>query len=142
MKDRASLKQIKEQRHTTGQTFKPEDFNYGDEDQANMQIVKNVENIEPGFYLVLAVHKDPAKRDEFLRKAIQAGQTNIDFFYNVATSSYYIYYQKFDEIGDANTAMETKVVNVIVGKGGKITRKFVSVYAEYRFYILKKMLTD
>jgi type IX secretion system PorP/SprF family membrane protein len=108
LKDRASLKQIKETTSPTGQTFKPEDFNYGDEDQANMQIVKNVENIEPGFYLVLAVHKDPAKRDEFLRKAIQAGQTNIDFFYNVATSSYYIYYQKFDEIGDANTAMGTK----------------------------------
>jgi type IX secretion system PorP/SprF family membrane protein len=116
LKDRASLKQIKETTSPTGQTFKSEDFNYGDEDQANMQIVKNVENIEPGFYLVLAVHKDPAKRDEFLRKAIQAGQTNIDFFYNVATSSYYIYYQKFDEIGDANTAMETKGSKPFNGK--------------------------
>ncbi|MFC4816301.1 PorP/SprF family type IX secretion system membrane protein [Flavobacterium sp. GCM10023249] len=116
LKDRASLKQIKETTSPTGQTFKPEDFNYGDEDQANMQIVKNVENIEPGFYLVLAVHKDPAKRDEFLKKAIQAGQTNIDFFYNVATSSYYIYYQKFEEIGDANTAMETKGTKPYNGK--------------------------
>ena len=116
LKDRASLKQIKETTSPTGQTFKPEDFNFGDEDQANMQIVKNVENIEPGFYLVLAVHKDPVKRDEFLRKAIQAGQTNIDFFYNVATSSYYIYYQKFDEIGDANTAMETKGSKPFNGK--------------------------
>ena len=116
LKDRASLKQIKETTSPTGQPFKAEDFNYGDEDQANMQIVKNVENIEPGFYLVLAVHKDPVKRDEFLRKAIQAGQTNIDFFYNVATSSYYIYYQKFEEIGDANTAMGTKGSKPFNGK--------------------------
>ncbi len=108
LKDRATLKQIKETTSPTGQQFKPTDFDYGDEDQANMQIVKNVENIQPGFYLVLAVHKDPAKRDEFLKKAIQAGQTNIDFFYNVATSSYYIFYQKFEEIDEATSAMNEK----------------------------------
>ncbi|MCL9809970.1 PorP/SprF family type IX secretion system membrane protein [Flavobacterium luminosum] len=108
LKDRATLKQIKETTSPTGQQFKPTDFDYGDEDQANMQIVKNVENIQPGFYLVLAVHKDPAKRDEFLKKVIQAGQTNIDFFYNVATSSYYIYYQKFEEIDEATSAMNEK----------------------------------
>ncbi len=108
VKDRATLKQIKETTSPTGQTYTPADFDYGDEDQANMQIIKNIDNAEGGFYLVVAAHKDEAKRDAFIKKAIQAGQTNIDFFYNVATGTYYIYYQKFSEIQDATSALENK----------------------------------
>ncbi len=73
-----------------------------------MQIVKNIENLDGGFYLVVAAHKDEAKRDAFIKKAIEAGQTNIDFFYNVSTSTYYIYYQKFSDIQDATQAHEQK----------------------------------
>ena len=108
IKDRATLKQIKETTSPTGQTYTPADFDFGDEDQANMQIIKNIDNAEGGFYLVVAAHKDEAKRDAFIKKAIQAGQTNIDFFYNVATGTYYIYYQKFSEIQDATSALENK----------------------------------
>ncbi len=107
-KDRATLAQIKSSTSPTNQVFTPTDFNYGDEDQANMQIVKNVDNISPGFYMVLAAHKDEAKRDEFVRKAIQAGQTNIDFFYNVNNSTYYIYTNQYSEIDQATTALEAK----------------------------------
>jgi hypothetical protein len=57
---------------------------------------------------VLAIHKDEAKRDDFLKKAIQSGQKNIDFFYNAGNSSYYIYYEKFDDLGLANTALDAK----------------------------------
>ncbi|WP_300571087.1 hypothetical protein [Flavobacterium sp.] len=73
-----------------------------------MQIVKNIENVESGFYLVLAAHKDPAKRDAFIIKAIEAGQSDIDFFYNVNTGTYYIYYQKYTDIQDATKALEQK----------------------------------
>ena len=48
------------------------------------------------------------KRDEFLRKAVAAGQANIDFFFDVNTSKYYIYYQKFDDIESAKSATELK----------------------------------
>ncbi|SHI40576.1 PorP/SprF family type IX secretion system membrane protein [Flavobacterium terrae] len=108
VKDRATLKQIKETTSPTGLTYTPADFDYGDEDQANMQIVKNIDNVDGGFYLVVAAHKDEAKRDAFIKKAIQAGQTNIDFFYNVATGTYYIYHQKFSDIQDATSALENK----------------------------------
>ncbi len=108
VKDRATLKQIKETTTPTGLNYTPADFDFGDEDQANMQIVKNIDNADAGFYLVVAAHKDEAKRDAFIKKAIQAGQTNIDFFYNVATGTYYIYYQKFSEIQDATSALENK----------------------------------
>ena len=107
-KDRETLKQIKLRTTPSSKTYKPEDFDFGEEDQANMQIVKNIDNIDAGFYLVVAVHKDEAKRDAFITKAIESGQTNIDFFYNVSTSKYYIYYQKFSEIQDATAALEAK----------------------------------
>ena len=108
LKDRETLKQIKATTAANSKVYKPEDFDFGDEDQSNMQIVKNIENIEAGFYLVVAAHKDEARRDAFIKKAIEAGQTNIDFFYNVNTSMYYIYYQKFSDIQDATKALEVK----------------------------------
>ena len=71
-------------------------------------IVKNVKNTESGFYIVLAVHSDIAKRDDFLTKVVSAGQNNIDFFYDVNSSKYFIYYEKFDNVQEANKALETK----------------------------------
>lgn len=107
-KDRAALSQIKATTNPTGQVYQPTDFDYGDGDQTNMQIVKNVENTKPGFYLVLAAHKNEARRDAFLKKAIQAGETNVDFFYDVNTSTYFIYSKHFDEISEADGALSTK----------------------------------
>ncbi|TGD58629.1 PorP/SprF family type IX secretion system membrane protein [Flavobacterium humi] len=108
LKDRETLKQLKLTTTPNSKVYKPEDFDYGEEDLSNMQIVKNIENIDKGFYLVVAAHKDEAKRDAFIKKAIESGQTNIDFFYNVSTSTYYIYYQKFSDIQDATRANELK----------------------------------
>ena len=107
-KDRATLSQIKATTSPTGQAYQPTDFDYGDGDQTNMQIVKNVANEKPGFYTVLASHKNEARRDAFLKKAIQAGETNIDFFYDVNTSTYFIYTKRYDEISEADNAMNAK----------------------------------
>ncbi|WP_242204226.1 PorP/SprF family type IX secretion system membrane protein [Aestuariivivens insulae] len=106
-KDRATLEQIRQITPISNEPLKPEDFDSG-EVLSNIQILKGVNNIENGYYLVVAVHTDTKKRDEFLRKAIAAGQTNIDFFFDVNSSKYYIYYQKFDYIEGANRAMESK----------------------------------
>ncbi|MGJ8660836.1 MAG: sprD domain protein, partial [Bacteroidota bacterium] len=55
-----------------------------------------------------AVHANEAQRDAFLEKAIAAGQTNIDFFYDVNSSKYFIYYQKFDNIEYASRVLNNK----------------------------------
>ncbi|MCJ1807699.1 hypothetical protein MRP92_12375, partial [Flavobacterium covae] len=107
-KDRATLSQIKTSTSATGQSYKAADFDYGDSDQINMQIVKNVANEKPGFYMVLATHKDEARRDAFIKKAIQAGEKNIDFFYDVSTGTYFIYSSHYDEINEADEAMKNK----------------------------------
>ena len=107
LKDKATLSLIKEKTAFSSVPLKAEDFDSGDE-QSTMQILKNIKNVESGYYLVVAVHSDVAKRDEFLTKAVAAGQTNIDFFYDINTSKYFIYYNKFDNIEEAKKALESK----------------------------------
>lgn len=107
LNDRLSLSQIKETTTAGSQTFKEKDFDFG-EKLSNVEIVKDVINTESGYYLVLAVHSDISKRDEFLKQVIVSGQADIDFFFDVNTNKYYIYYQKFFNIDDAKRAIESK----------------------------------
>ena len=64
--------------------------------------------MESGYYLVLAVHTDVNKRDDFVTKTVSSGQSDINFFYDVNSSKYFIYYEKFDDIVSANKALQSK----------------------------------
>ena len=107
LEDVATLKQIKEYTNLSPTPLKESDFDFG-EKQSNVQVVKDIKNKEKGYYLVIAVHNDIAKRDEFLTKTVASGQSNVDFFYDVKSGKYFIYYDKFDSIEEAQKAMETK----------------------------------
>ncbi|MUU77037.1 PorP/SprF family type IX secretion system membrane protein [Winogradskyella endarachnes] len=106
--DRATLKNIKQTTKLNESVFKPEDFDYGEQLGSNISILKNIKNVESGYYLIIAVHSDKKRRDEFLTKVVSAGRTDIDFFHDVSTSKYYIYYEKHTNISDANKALKTK----------------------------------
>ncbi|WMI70305.1 type IX secretion system membrane protein PorP/SprF [Mangrovimonas sp. YM274] len=108
MRDRLALKNIKQSTQLRSAPLKVDEFNFGEDLGGNIQIVKNVKNVESGYYMILAVHNDVAKRDDFLTKVVASGRTDVDFFYDVNTSKYYIYYQKFDAIEQANEAMKSK----------------------------------
>ncbi len=108
VKDRATLNKIKRFTSVSSVQLTEEDFDFGEEQSGNITIVKDIKNVESGYYLVLAVHNDVEKRDAFLTKAVSMGLTNINFFYDVNTSKYYIYYEKFNSIGKANKAMKSK----------------------------------
>ena len=106
--DRITLQNIKQLNapSTTPPTLN--DFDFGEKQSDNIQILKNVNHVESGYYIVLAVHSDVEKRDDFLVKAIQSGVTDIDFFYDVTTSKYYIYQNKFDYIQAVNQALKAR----------------------------------
>ena len=106
-KDRAVLNEIKEKTPFSAVPLKAEDFDFGEE-QSNLQILKNVNHAENGYYLILAAHSDISKRNQFLTKTVAAGQSNIDFFYDVNTSKYFIYYEKFDDLEAAKRALKAK----------------------------------
>ena len=103
----ATLKRIKETTAVSAIPLKPQDFDYGTE-QSNMQILKNIRNIDGGYYLVIAVHNEVAKRDTFLTKVVASGQADVNFFYDVNSSNYYIYYDKFENFKEAQKALNTK----------------------------------
>ncbi|MBP8888295.1 MAG: hypothetical protein KBG61_13120, partial [Flavobacterium sp.] len=107
LQDAAALKRIKETTRLSTTPLKPEDFDFGAE-QLNTQILKKIRNVDGGYYLVIAVHNDVAKRDAFLTKVVSAGQADVNFFYDVNSSNYYIYYDKFENFDDAQKALNTK----------------------------------
>ncbi|WP_417860889.1 type IX secretion system membrane protein PorP/SprF [Winogradskyella sediminis] len=106
--DRARLKKLKETTALVETPYKAEDFDFGEAQGNSIKILKNISHVKSGFYLIIAVHSDVKSRDEFLRKVIASGRTNVDFFHDVNTSKYYIYYDKVDDISSANRALETK----------------------------------
>ncbi|MEP1488238.1 MAG: PorP/SprF family type IX secretion system membrane protein [Algibacter sp.] len=108
VKDKAALERIKKFTKPSAEQLTQEDFDFGENQSSDIRIVKDVKNVDSGYYLVVAVHNNVEKRDEFLSKAIAAGQTNINFFYDVTSSKYFIYYEKYDGIGQAQRAMQTK----------------------------------
>ena len=107
-KDRATLKNLKETVPLSNTTLIVTDFDFGEERNSNIQILKNVLNIETGYYLVLAIHSDLKKRNEFLTQVLASGYNDVDFFFDVATSKYYIYSKKFDSLKQANDAIYNK----------------------------------
>ena len=106
--DRAALKRIKESMTLNNVVLTSSDFDFGSEDQGSLQILKKVENTQSGFYLILAVHSDVSKRDVFLTKVIASGLTNVDFFFDVNTSKYFIFQKKYEKLEDVTTALESK----------------------------------
>ena len=106
--DRAVLNTIKKSAVINSIELKPEDLDFGIEQSSNIQILKNVNYAESGYYLTIAVHNDLDKRNEFITKVVASGERNVEFFYDVNTSKYFIYYQKFETIQEANQALQLK----------------------------------
>ncbi|SHH60985.1 type IX secretion system membrane protein, PorP/SprF family [Winogradskyella jejuensis] len=106
--DRATLKNLKASTDIGTANLEPEDFDFGIEQSNNITILKNVNYTESGYYMVLAVHTDTEKRDEFITKAIASGVADIEFFYDVNTSQYFIYQKKFNSVQEANSTIKQR----------------------------------
>ncbi|GGD28023.1 hypothetical protein GCM10011368_32570 [Hyunsoonleella pacifica] len=107
-KDKAALARIKKFTDERATQLLEKDFDFGEEQTKNIQIVKNVLNEEPGYYMVIAVHNTVEKRDDFVTKVVASGEKNVNFFFDVNTNKYFIYYEKFNSISQAKKALEQK----------------------------------
>jgi type IX secretion system PorP/SprF family membrane protein len=106
--DREALRKIRETTPPTSVALKVTDLDFGDMSKNNFQIIKKVENIDSGYYLILAVHDDVVKRDAFLAKMVASGKRNVDFFFDKNTSKYLIFIDKYFELSEAKRAFENK----------------------------------
>ncbi len=104
--DRAQLERLKESVSTSNTSIDPSQLDFGRERNSNIQIIKNVKNIESGYYLVMAVHSNVQKRDVFISQVLASGNKNIDFFFDVNSSEYYIYSQKYNDINATERALK------------------------------------
>lgn len=105
--DMEILKRIKETTPLSTTPLQSKDFDSGEE-QPEVQIVKSIKNVPGGYYVVIAVHNEVTKRDDFLTKIVASGQTKVNFFYDANSSKYFIYYDSFDTIEAAKQALNAR----------------------------------
>src|SRR5690554_3793044 len=108
LKDKASLERIIANTPLSATPLTPDDFDFGDRQSGNVQILKGVQNVEAGFYMIIAVHENIKDRDTFLEKVVSTGQSNVNFFFDVNSSKYFIYYEKFDSVEEAMNKLQSK----------------------------------
>ena len=106
--DRNTLDNLKQNVTLRVTELSLEVIDFGRERNNNIQILKNIEQTESGYYLILAIHSTIIKRDEFLVQVISSGNKEVDFFFNVSTSEYYIYCKRFDNINETQSALVSK----------------------------------
>ncbi|RNC86238.1 MAG: type IX secretion system membrane protein PorP/SprF [Winogradskyella sp.] len=106
--DRTRLANLKKTTQINTTELKPDDFDFGKPQNSNIQILKNINYVDSGYYAVLAIHSDIGKRDDFIKKVLASGLASVEFFYDVNTSKYYIYAEKVETIQEANRKLKEK----------------------------------
>lgn len=76
-----------------------------------IEVIKNLNDVKNGYYLVANVFTDAKNRDEFTIKLTDAGETKTSFFYNINNFSYYIYTKIFNTSDEAIYEYTSKVNN-------------------------------
>lgn len=66
-----------------------------------IEIIRNLKNVENGFYIVTKIFADTNERDEFARKLTDSGEVKSSFFYNINNFMYYVYTKKFESANEA-----------------------------------------
>lgn len=73
-----------------------------------IEVLKNLKDVENGYYLVLDIFKEADLRDQFVMKLIDSGEVNTSFFYSVNIFSYYVYTNTFKTIEETLKAYKQK----------------------------------
>ena len=65
-----------------------------------IEVLKNIEAVKNGYYIVAKTFTEAKERDEFTLKLTDSGEINTNFFFNINIFTYYVYskiYQNIDE---------------------------------------------
>ena len=75
----------------------------------DIPIIKKLTDVSAGYYLVLKTFSNLEETKAYLSTVISAGGgANVNFFYNLHNSTYYVYIAKADTMGDANQELKAK----------------------------------
>jgi len=68
-------------------------------------IYRDITNLGHGFYTVIGVFTDESERDSFLSNLEDLGHSNINYFYNNKSQSYFVYNGKFEDVASAKYSL-------------------------------------
>ncbi|WP_366140759.1 SPOR domain-containing protein [uncultured Algibacter sp.] len=71
-------------------------------------IIKDVDNLESGFYSIVGTFSNVAERDIFLNKLASKEHSKIDFFFDKHSQKYFVYNEKFSTLEQAKEAFSLK----------------------------------
>ncbi|VXC25165.1 conserved exported hypothetical protein [Flavobacterium sp. 9AF] len=74
----------------------------------DIPIVKKMNNVASGYYMVLGKFKDTKQRDAFIKKVVSEGGTSVNQFYNIYDATYYVFLGKFDELPSATKELSKR----------------------------------
>ena len=66
-----------------------------------IEVIRNLKNMDNGFYLVAKIFADTTERDDFAKKLTDSGEIKTSFFYNINNFMYYVYTKKFATANEA-----------------------------------------
>ena len=71
-------------------------------------ILKSGEELNQGFYTIIGVYSEAFERDAFIENLTDLGHSNLNFFYDDKSRSYFIYTGKYDDVESAKNALSSK----------------------------------
>ncbi|SFA88264.1 LysM domain-containing protein [Flavobacterium swingsii] len=74
---------------------------YNEEKAVKIEVLRNLNEVEDGFYIIVDTFTEAELRDIFARKLTDSGEINTGFFYNVNVFSYYVFTKKFKNANEA-----------------------------------------
>lgn len=80
-----------------------------------IEVLKNLNELENGYYLVAGVFQEAKERDAFAIKLTDSGESKTSFFYNVNNLSYYVYTEIFHTADEAIFEYNLKVNKELFG---------------------------
>lgn len=93
---------------------------YNQNNPTKIEVIKNLNELKNGFYLVHEVFTDSKKRDEFAIKLTDSGEKQTSFFFNVNNFSYYVYSEIIENLDKAVYVYKEKSK-----KGGLYSNTFI-----------------
>ncbi len=98
-KDLADNSENKPTAEQIKKSLKDKDYNEGK--AVKIEVLRNLNEVEDGFYIIVDTFTEAEIRDVFARKLTDSGEINTGFFYNVNIFSYYVFIKKFKNANEA-----------------------------------------
>lgn len=70
-----------------------------------IQIIRGIESVESGYYLVLGTYTDISERDASIKELKSSGISNTKSFFHTESGKHFIYHEKHDDMEAAKNAL-------------------------------------